>query len=70
MAATLLERLALPAGDTVLVGDRLLTDVRMAQEAGMASALVLTGATRASDLADASVIPDYVLGGIAEVLPA
>ena len=70
MAATLLERLALPPGDTVLVGDRLLTDVRMAHEAGMASALVLTGATRASDLADSSVIPDYVLGGVAEVLPA
>jgi HAD superfamily hydrolase (TIGR01450 family) len=70
MAATLLERLALPAGDTVLVGDRLLTDVRMAHEAGMASALVLTGATRASDLAGASITPDYVLGGIAEVLPA
>lgn len=70
MAATLLERLTLPANDTVLVGDRLLTDVRMAHEAGMASALVLTGATQASDLADSALIPDYVLGGIAEILPA
>ena len=31
--------------DTVLVGDRLLTDVRMARRAGMHAALVLTGAT-------------------------
>jgi NagD protein len=69
MAATLLDRLALPAGDTILVGDRLLTDVRMAQEAGMASALVLTGATPASDLATSPIVPDYVLGGVAEVLP-
>lgn len=69
MAATLLDRLALPADDTILIGDRLMTDVRMAQEAGMASALVLTGATSASALADSPVIPDYVLGGVAEVLP-
>ena len=70
MAATLLDRLDLPADDTILVGDRLLTDVRMAREAGMASALVLTGATPAGDLAGASITPDYVLGGVAEVLPA
>jgi NagD protein len=70
MAATLLDRLALPAGDTILVGDRLLTDVRMAHEAGMASALVLTGATSTRDLAGAAITPDYVLGGVAEVLPA
>ena len=70
MAATLLDRLALPADDTLLVGDRLLTDVRMAREAGMASALVLTGATASTDLATATITPDYVLGGVAEVLPA
>jgi HAD superfamily hydrolase (TIGR01450 family) len=69
MAAALVDRLALPAGDTVLIGDRLLTDVRMAQEAGMASALVLTGATGIEALATSSVVPDYVLRGVAEVLP-
>jgi ribonucleotide monophosphatase NagD (HAD superfamily) len=42
----------------------------MAHEAGMASALVLTGATPAAALADAAIQPDYVLGGVAEVLPA
>ena len=70
MAAALLDRLSLDAADTLLVGDRLMTDVRMAQEAGMASALVLTGATTADALLDASVIPDFVLDGIADVLPA
>ena len=69
MAATLLERLALPADDTLLVGDRLLTDVRMAQEAGMVSALVLTGATGPDDMLRSPVTPDYVLAGIAEILP-
>jgi NagD protein len=69
MAATLLERLDLPASDTLLVGDRLSTDVRMAQEAGMASALVLTGATSADALAAGTIRPDYVLDGIGELLP-
>lgn len=70
MAAALLDRLALPADDTILVGDRVLTDVRMAHEAGMASALVLTGATTLESLAHAAVAPDYVLAGVADVLPA
>ena len=69
MAETLLHRIALPASDTVLVGDRLSTDIRMAHEAGMVSALVLTGVTSRSALADASFAPDYVLGGVAEILP-
>lgn len=70
MAGTLLARLALPAGDTVLVGDRLATDVRMAHEAGMASALVLTGATEAGEIAAAFTVPDFILAGVAEILPA
>lgn len=69
MAATLLDRLALPAGDTLLVGDRLLTDVRMAQEAGMHSALVLTGATDAAALHRSPVVPDYVLRSVLEIVP-
>lgn len=69
MAATLLERLELPAADTLLVGDRLLTDVRMAREAGMAAALVLTGATTAAEAASAEIAPDYVIDGIADLIP-
>ena len=69
MAGTLLDRLALAPDDTILVGDRLMTDVLMAREAGMASALVLTGATTTQALDGADVVPDFVLGGIAEVLP-
>ncbi len=69
MAATLLERLHVDAAETLLVGDRLATDVRMAAEAGMASALVLTGATRGSDLAASPIRPDYVLEEIGDLLP-
>jgi NagD protein len=70
MAETLLERISLAPADTVLVGDRLLTDVRMAHEAGMASALVLTGATPRSALTDAPFVPDFVLDGVSQILPA
>lgn len=70
MAETLLERIALPPADTLLVGDRLMTDVRMAREAGMVSALVLTGATPRSALADAPYTPDHVLAGVGQVVPS
>ena len=69
MSETLLERISLPASDTLLVGDRIGTDVRMAHEAGMASALVLTGATPRSALGDATYAPDFVLDGVAQILP-
>jgi HAD superfamily hydrolase (TIGR01450 family) len=69
MAATLLDRLGVPARDTLLVGDRLATDIRMANEAGMASALVLTGATGLEEALASEDRPDYVIGNLGELLP-
>ena len=70
MAATLLERLGVPARDTLLVGDRLATDVRMANEAGMASALILTGTTGLEEALGSSDRPDYVIEHLGQLLPA
>jgi NagD protein len=70
MSHAVLSRLGLPPGDTILVGDRLLTDVRMAQEAGMASALVLSGATSEGDLARSDIHPDFVVRDVRELVPA
>ena len=70
MAAALLERLGVPARDTLLVGDRLATDVRMANEAGMVSALVLTRATSLEEAIGSSDRPDYVVEHLGELLPA
>lgn len=70
MAATVVERLGLSAGDTLLVGDRLLTDVRMARRAGMHAALVLTGATTSAELAASPDTPDYVLNDLSQLIPA
>jgi len=65
---TLTEALALldlPAEECIMVGDRLETDMRMGRDAGMATALVLTGVTRREDLATSTVKPDYVLDSVA-----
>jgi NagD protein len=70
MARVALERLALPASDVVMVGDRLLTDVGMAHANGMLGALVLTGATRLGDLPPAPDGPDFVLTDVAQLIPA
>lgn len=70
MAAACLSRLGVDAADAMVVGDRLLTDVAMGQRAGMAGALVLTGATDRADLTDAEVRPDYLLCRLSELIPA
>ncbi len=68
MLEVALERLGLPAGACLMVGDRLETDVAMGRAAGMPTALVLTGVTRRDELAAAPVRPDYVLESIQDLL--
>ncbi|MFB6303808.1 MAG: HAD-IIA family hydrolase [Haloferacaceae archaeon] len=66
------ERLDLPPESCLVVGDRLDTDVALGERAGMRTALVLTGVTDESDLADADVTPDHVfdtLADVADLLP-
>ena len=70
MAATMLDRLGVPARDTLLAGDRLNTDVRMANEAGLTSALVLTGATSLDEALRSPDRPDYIVRGLNELIPA
>ena len=55
--------------DSIMVGDRLETDIVMGQQAGMATALPLTGATTLEKLATSSVRPDYVLKRLDHLLP-
>jgi HAD superfamily hydrolase (TIGR01450 family) len=70
MAATVLDRLGVPAARAAMVGDRLATDMKMARSAGMVGVLALTGATSLADLAaaDATVRPDYVIETLPELL--
>ena len=62
-----LGRLGVPAAECLLVGDRLDTDVAMGEQAGMATAVVLTGATDDAALAASDVAPDHVLDSLADV---
>jgi HAD superfamily hydrolase (TIGR01450 family) len=55
----------------VMVGDRLTTDIRMALDTGLASALVLTGDTRAEELERLAPAehPEFVLDRLDRLLP-
>jgi 4-nitrophenyl phosphatase len=72
MLEAAMELLGLDAGDCVMVGDRLSTDIAMARAAGMPSALVLTGDTTPAALAAAppGERPTWVLDRIDRLLPA
>jgi arabinose operon protein AraL len=63
-----LKRLELPAGKCMLVGDRLETDIRMGVEAGMKTALVLTGVSSRLDLDTTNYHPDIILNDLSEML--
>lgn len=71
MIEAALDRMKLDAADCVMIGDRLMTDIRMAIDAGMSSALVLTGETTLEMLetTPAESLPDWVLARVDEVLP-
>jgi 4-nitrophenyl phosphatase len=68
-----------PAAETLFVGDRLTTDIVMGRDAGMVTALVLTGVTTAGDLrlaaaaeaastlAGGAALPDHVLRDLADL---
>ena len=68
-ARAVLARLQVPACECIIVGDRLETDILMGQEAGMATAVVLTGVTTRELLAVSDIQPDYVLRRLDELLP-
>ncbi|MGZ4662481.1 MAG: HAD-IIA family hydrolase [Arthrobacter sp.] len=70
MANAFLHRLGVPANEAVMVGDRLLTDVAMGLNAGMASALVMSGATTDDHLAASGILPTHVLEDVRGLLPA
>lgn len=70
MAEAFLDRLGVCAQDAAMVGDRLLTDVTMGLKAGMASVLVMSGATTPQQLADAAVSPTFIIDDVRRLVPA
>jgi ribonucleotide monophosphatase NagD (HAD superfamily) len=71
MLETIMDLIGLDAGECVTAGDRLYTEIRMAKDAGMPSAIVLTGETTAEDLEEESEenLPDYTLDRIDQLIP-
>lgn len=70
MLETIMGVVGLDAEDCIMSGDRLYTEIRMANDAGMPSAVVLTGETKAEDLeGETEVLPDYTLERIDQLIP-
>ncbi|WP_340083885.1 HAD-IIA family hydrolase [Siminovitchia sp. FSL H7-0308] len=68
MASYVLDQvLRLPAENVYMVGDRLETDIRMGNEAGMNSVLVLTGITDSSMLERTVDRPKYTLSSVKDI---
>lgn len=70
MAAAALRLAGAPPARCLMTGDRLETDVLLGCEAGMATALVLTGATAVPPPPDAALQPTYVLDNLSQLWPA
>jgi arabinose operon protein AraL len=62
-----LDRMGLGAGDCLITGDRLETDIRMGLESGIKTALVMTGVTTQEILAASPIKPHYVFRSIADM---
>ena len=69
MADAVLERLGAPAAQTAMVGDRLATDMAMAEAAGMTGVLVLGATTSAADVAASAIRPSHTVETLRQLLP-
>ena len=63
-----LARLGVKAADAVMVGDRVETDIVMGKRLGLATVLVLSGVTTATDPRIAELRPDLVLESIRDLV--
>ncbi len=65
--AAVRECLGVPLRDSVIVGDRLDTDLAMGERAGMETVLVLSGSTDRKAVADSPVDPDHIIDDLGEI---
>ena len=65
-----LHHLGVPPEDSVMIGDRLDTDIVAGYRAGMMTVLVLTGVSTREEVPQAPILPDLVLTDMAAFLDA
>ena len=69
MFVTARKRLGLRTGQTIMIGDTMETDIRGATELELQAYLVLTGSTKAEDVANYPYQPTRILDSIADLIP-
>lgn len=68
MLEGLLKRAGVTKEELCIMGDRLITDIKMGIDFGILNILVLTGEAKAEDLSHSPIIPDYVIGKNVDLL--
>jgi 4-nitrophenyl phosphatase len=61
------KQLQVQPSEILIVGDNLQTDILMGMKGGMQTALVLTGASKRSDIERLLIHPDYIFESIADI---
>ena len=63
-------RMGAQPAETVMLGDRLDTDILAGERAGMATVLVMTGVSTREDLSSAEALPDVVVSDLPSLVEA
>lgn len=66
----LVAKLNCQRAETAMVGDRLYTDIKLAENAAICGILVLSGETKEADVATSAVQPDYIFASVRELAAA
>ncbi|GAB4198242.1 MAG: HAD-IIA family hydrolase [Roseiflexaceae bacterium] len=69
MMRTALWRLGAHSEDSVMIGDRMDTDIIVGTESGLETVLVLTGVTRREEVARFPYRPTYIVESVADIQP-
>ena len=67
MLQCILEKGHFNKSKTVMIGDRLDTDIAFGKHGGISTLLVLTGVTRKDQLATSEIVPDFVATSLGDL---